>query len=109
MIACISDKLQFVVYEMKVGVLTPISPGFPSGQPRWGGSKRQTSATQRRLPPWGPWLVCRTLPKLLSFLVIWISLCTCPVRSQITEKRVAELLMSQMTKNSEAVSKLTAD
>ena len=53
--------------------------------------------------------VCRTLSKFLSFLVIWITLCTCPVRSQITEKRAAAALMNPMTKNAEAMTKLTGD
>jgi len=68
---------------MKVVVLTPI--------------KRQTQ-------------VCRTLPKLLSFLVIWISLCTYPVRSQNTQNPTEDAMISPMTgKNSEAMIKLTAD
>ena len=53
--------------------------------------------------------VCRTLPKLLSFLVIWISLCTSPVRSQTTQNRAEGTMITLMTgKNSEAMNKPTA-
>lgn len=53
--------------------------------------------------------VCRTLPKLLSFLVIWIFLCTCPVRSQATQNRAEGTMITLMTgKNSEVMNKPTA-
>jgi hypothetical protein len=78
-----SDKRQFVVYEMKVVVLTP--------------GKRQTP-------------VCGTAPKLLAFLAIGISLCTFPVRSQSTQHRSSDSIMRPMTaKNSESMTKLTTD
>jgi len=81
---------------MKVVVLTPIKP--------------QASATRCGLPAWGPRSVCRMLPKLLSFLVIWIPLCTCPVRSQSTQNRAADPMITPiMGKNSEVMTKPTAD
>src|SRR2546430_17539942 len=81
---------------MKVVVLAPI--------------KRQASATPRGLPAGGPRSVCRTLPKLISFLVIWISLYTGPVRSQSKQHRAEDAMISPMMgKNSEAMTKPTAD
>src|SRR5882724_5055494 len=80
---------------MKIVVLMPI--------------KRQASATPRGLPAWGPRSVCRTLPKLISFLVICF-LCTCPVRSQSSQNRAEDAMITLiMGKNSEVMTKPTAD
>src|ERR1700730_1507351 len=54
--------------------------------------------------------VCRTLLKLLLFPAIWISFCPSPVRTQSTQNRAEDAMITlMMGKNSEVMTKTTAD